>query len=99
MGRIPLASGSSVPAWPAFWALKARRTRPTAWVEPRSTGLSSTIQPETGSPLRLRPIVGRGTLAALVEIPLNLRIGEQPVHPLGLVEAVVADEFQFRGEL
>ena len=30
MGRMPLASGSSVPAWPAFWALNRRRTFETA---------------------------------------------------------------------
>jgi hypothetical protein len=33
---MPVASGSSVPAWPAFWALNARRTRLTALVEVRS---------------------------------------------------------------
>src|SRR5258708_322559 len=66
LGRMPLARGSRVPAWPAFWALNRRRIRLTAWVEPRSTGLSSTIQPETGSPLRLRPIVGLGVAAPVI---------------------------------
>ena len=77
MGSTPVASGSSVPAWPAFCAWKARRTRPTAWVEPRPSGLSSTTQPLTGRPLRLRPIVGS-------KIPRHLRVVEQALYALGL---------------
>src|SRR5690349_11891474 len=43
----PLASGSSVPAWPALAAFSARRTRPSAVVEPIPAGLSRTSQPST----------------------------------------------------
>src|SRR5262245_4052976 len=53
---MPLASGSRVPAWPAFCASKMRFTRLTAWVEVRSTGLSRISQPSTFSPF-LRLIV------------------------------------------
>src|SRR5476649_972982 len=45
IGRTPVASGSSVPPWPAFAAPNSQRTRPTALVEPRPSGLSSTTQP------------------------------------------------------
>jgi hypothetical protein len=52
MGRRPLASGSSVPAWPAFSASNRRLTSLTMRVEPAPAGLSSTSQPWIGSPLR-----------------------------------------------
>ena len=38
-----MASGSSVPAWPAFWALKMRRTRLTAWVKAWLTRVTSKL--------------------------------------------------------
>src|SRR5829696_5015735 len=44
---MPEASGSRVPAWPAFLALKARFTTATACVEVMPTPLSSTSQPLT----------------------------------------------------
>jgi hypothetical protein len=53
----PVAAGSSVPAWPAFCASSARRTVLTTSVEVRPAGLSITIQPETGCPLRLRDML------------------------------------------
>src|SRR5688572_23065837 len=53
---MPEASGSSVPAWPAFCASKIRFTMLTAWVEVRSTGLSRISQPSTFCPF-LRLIV------------------------------------------
>src|SRR5215212_9304031 len=87
IGRMPVASGSRVPAWPAFWALKARRTRLTAWVEPSPSGLSSTTQPETGSPFLLRP-----TVVPAAEVRPYLGVVEQPPDALGLGEALVVDE-------
>src|SRR5829696_8167830 len=56
IGSTPLASGSSVPPWPAFCAPNKRRTLPTAGVEPSPTGLSSTTQPSILSPFLLRDI-------------------------------------------
>ena len=55
IGKMPVASGSNVPACPAFWALKIRLTIPTAFVEVSSRGLSRTNQPCMRSP-RLRAI-------------------------------------------
>src|SRR5579872_4071410 len=85
IGKTPVASGSSVPAWPAFWASNARRTRPTACVEPNPSGLSSATQPETGRPLRRRAIVW-------VEVLRHLRVVQQPLDALGLGEALVVHE-------
>jgi len=45
IGRIPEASGSRVPAWPAFLADNARFTAATAWVEVMPTPLSRMIHP------------------------------------------------------
>src|SRR6218665_4038507 len=47
IGSRPDASGSSVPAWPAFLAEKARFTTLTEWVEVMPMGFSSTTQPWT----------------------------------------------------
>ena len=57
IGRMPEASGSRVPAWPAFLAERPRFTTATAWVEVMPTPLSRMIQPLTSrffgrSPLR-----------------------------------------------
>src|ERR1700722_595032 len=57
IGRMPVASGSSVPPCPAFAAPVMRRTAPTAWLELSPSGLSRTIQPWMGVPRRLRAIV------------------------------------------
>src|SRR6185437_925856 len=57
MASTPVAMGSSVPAWPAFWASKMRRTIPTTCVEVTSFGLSITTQPWTGVPLRFRAML------------------------------------------
>src|SRR5271166_582830 len=48
-GSTPEASGSSVPACPAFLALNRSLSRPTAWVEETPTGLSRLIQPSTST--------------------------------------------------
>src|SRR3954447_6227605 len=55
IGRMPVASGSSVPAWPTFCALVRRLTRVTTSVEVMPSPLSITSQPLMGTPLRLRP--------------------------------------------
>src|SRR5580704_16307277 len=86
---MPVAIGSNVPAWPAFCASNARRTRATACVEPSPCGLSRTTQPEIGWPFRLRPIAG-------LEVLGHSRVVEEALHPLGLPEALVVDELQLR---
>src|ERR1700719_3028589 len=88
---MPVASGSRVPACPAFCAPNARRTLPTALVEPSPAGLSRMTQPETGRPLRLRPI-------ARLKVLGDLRVVEQALHPLRRAEALVVHELQLRGE-
>src|SRR5690349_15810029 len=93
---MPVASGSSVPACPAFWALNRRRTRLTACVDVISYGLSRQTQPETASPFLRRPISIR---VRRVEVSAHARIVEQPAHPRGLVEALVMQELQVGGEL
>mgnify|MGYP004281156419 CR=1 FL=1 len=52
------ASGSSVPACPAFLAFKAQRTLFTMAVEVMPAGLSTTSQPEISRPLRARAMLG-----------------------------------------
>src|SRR4051794_4600981 len=47
IGRMPDASGSSVPAWPAFLALSARFATATACVDVMPTPLSRISQPFT----------------------------------------------------
>src|SRR5690606_29051937 len=53
MGSKPVASGSSVPAWPAFCAPNSHLILATASVEPVLYGLSSTTHPEIGLPFFL----------------------------------------------
>src|SRR5690349_3068265 len=97
IGRMPVASGSSVPPCPAFIAPVRRRTAPTAWLELMPNGLSSTIQPWIGVPFRLRAIAPavvlfplRLVVAAFVrlrfEVALNLRPVQQGVDAAGVVE-------------
>src|SRR6185295_3842665 len=64
IGRMPVASGSSVPEWLAFCASNARRTAPTACVDVIFGGLSRTSQPWTGLPFLRRAIVS-STLSPL----------------------------------
>src|SRR4051812_48729902 len=102
MGRTPVASGSSVPAWPAFLAEKARLTTDTAWVDVMPIGLSSTIQPSTFRFSRFRggsscTCVGSLTGASLVfagafEIALDRRRAQQLFDPLRFVEPLVEAE-------
>src|SRR5215475_2212525 len=65
MGSTPVASGSSVPACPAFLAANARLTTDTAWVEVMPIGLSSTTQPSTLRFSRLRWADGIGCSGVL----------------------------------
>src|SRR6478609_2519959 len=107
IGSRPEARGSSVPAWPAFLALKARFTTLTAWVEVMPTGLSSTTQPCTSR------FFGRGCCACggatvslfvvMMVVLVDLqglaqrvaahRIGiEQRIDAFGLREALILAE-------
>src|ERR671914_76423 len=108
IGRMPEASGSSVPAWPAFLALSVRFTTATAWVEVMPTGLSSTIQPCTsrflgrGSRAGGRSVTGsfiQALVIRLCDVPLNLLSTQQRVDASRLVEGLVAQEAQVGREL
>src|SRR5690606_14979411 len=95
---MPEASGSSVPAWPAFCALKSHLILATASVEPKSKGLSRISQPETGRPLGLRGldicILKLLVFGAVVgsEIPCNFRRTQELVDLLIIVEARIVAE-------
>src|SRR5262249_3452489 len=56
MGSTRVASGSSVPAWPALRASNSRRAAPTACVDVMPAGLSSTSQPWMALPFLRRAI-------------------------------------------
>src|SRR5208337_334964 len=74
-GNMPEASGSSVPACPAFLALNRRLSLDTAWIEVRPTGLSSTIQPLTSTR------VERGALTSDCPDPTRLVDPPNPEPP------------------
>src|SRR5581483_7947539 len=98
-GSTPVASGSSVPAWPAFCARSSRRTAATACAELIARGLSRTSQPCTGSPRRLRAIVVLGgRLARGREIALHLGPMQQLGDPARMVEGGVELEGEARRE-
>src|SRR5690348_3218317 len=102
-GRMPLASGSRVPPWPAFSALKRRRTAATARAELTPTGLSSASQPWTGWPRRLRVTVVLGTLVGgpmpgFGDVPLDLGPVQDLVDAIGVVEGLVEHEGERRRE-
>src|SRR5881227_1786285 len=108
IGMMPEASGSSVPACPAFLALKARFTTATAWVEVMPTPLSSTSQPLTsrffarGARARASGSGARSSVILAVirvgEIPPYLLALQECVDSRRLVEALVAAEAQLGGE-
>src|SRR5215211_6122611 len=109
---MPEASGSRVPAWPAFLALKARFTTETACVEVMPTPLSSTSQPLTSRFLGRgsrggRPGAGVSSsitaslirlIGRLRHVPPHFLAPQQRVDARGLVEALVAAEAQVGGE-
>src|SRR5271169_2890131 len=95
IGSTPVASGSSVPPWPAFAAPVIRRTRATASAEVRPISLSSTSQPCSGRPRGLRGIVSL-TAASLIirfdiagQIGRHLGLAQQFVDAAGAIEALV----------
>ena len=65
MAKTPVASGSSVPAWPAFLASSAQRTLLTTEVDVMPAGLSTITHPEISRPLRLRPIFHLNSMSGL----------------------------------
>src|SRR5688572_33344417 len=95
---MPEASGSSVPACPAFCASKIRFTMLTAWVEVRSTGLSRISQPSTFCPF-LRLIVPALRIVVLLKIADDGGIVQQLLDPARLFERLVGAEAQGWREL
>src|SRR5688572_7689357 len=92
---MPEASGSSVPAWPAFCASKMRFTILTAWVEVRSTGLSRISQPSTFCPfLRLIVLILTGR-----EVADDGGVVQQLLDPAGFLEGPVGTEADGGSEL
>src|SRR4029079_12507193 len=94
MGRRPVASGSRVPACPAFAAEKSLRTRATAVAEVMPRGLSRISQPFTA----IFTVIG-SAFAVLGEIALYRRIAEQLIDVGGIVERAVKPEAQLGYEL
>src|SRR5260370_33291841 len=87
-GRTPVASGSSVPAWPTRWAPVSRRRRLTTAKEVSPAALSTLRTPEGNGGL----LVGRGGkdrllggcqhhLHRLVHPPLDLRARRAGLAP------------------
>src|SRR5690349_24644499 len=101
-GRMPLASGSRVPPWPAFSASKRRRTIATARAELTPRGLSSTSQPWTGWPRRLRATVVLGVVFVPVrgfrDVALHLRAMQDLVDAVRVLEGHVQHERERRRE-
>src|SRR6478735_6336022 len=101
---MPEASGSRVPAWPAFLALSRRLRADTARVEVMPTGLSSTIQPCTSTRLRRGAFMRSRVVVVVVprggvEIAAHLRRAEQRLDAGHLVQPVVEAEAHVRREL
>src|SRR5579862_469729 len=96
----PEAMGSSVPACPAFCASKARLTVATAWVDVVPTGLSTTTQPCTASPLRLRAIAVLAVLAVSdgFQVALYAFGFEERLDLFRFGERIVFGKSQFRRE-
>src|SRR5687768_560693 len=94
IGRRPVASGSRVPACPAFVAERSLRTRATAVAELMPRGLSSISQPVTA----IFIVIG-SAFAVLGEVALYRRIAKQLIDVSGIVEGAVKPEAQFRHEL
>src|SRR5262245_15776783 len=100
IGRTPVASGSSVPAWPAFLAANARLTTETACVDVRPIGLSSTSQPSTSRFSRRRCAggafneVGESVIAVftVLQIALDRRRSQKLLDPFRFVESLVEPE-------
>src|SRR5262252_4170158 len=92
-GRMPLASGSRVPAWPALAAPVARRTRLTTCIEVSPTGLSMTSQPWIGVPRCLRATsavrVAAIVVVVVVEIGHDAWIMQQLLDASGVIKAAI----------
>src|SRR5215208_2504644 len=94
IGRSPVASGSRVPACPAFLAEKSLRTRATAVAEVMPRGLSRISQPFTASFTAID-----SAFAVLGEVAFYRRIAEQLIDVSSIVERAVKPEAQFGHEL
>src|SRR5215470_16872260 len=103
MGSTPVASGSSVPACPAFLAANARLTTDTAWVDVMPIGLSSTTQPST---LRFSRLGGCGCALSVallivirpIEIALDRRRSQKLLDSFRLVESLIDAEADVRSK-
>src|SRR5215218_4411582 len=106
IGRTPVASGSSVPAWPAFLAAKARLTIETACVEVMLIGLSRTTQPSTLRFSRRRCAGGAFDEAresviavfALVQVASDRGCSQKLLDPFRFVESLVEPEANVRSK-
>src|SRR3954470_15652312 len=92
----PVAMGSSVPACPAFCASNMRRTMATAWVDVIPCGLSTTTQPCTAAPFRLRLIA---FVRVFLQVTLDAGGLQQGLDLFSLGEGSVFQKAQFRREL
>src|SRR5208337_2998694 len=93
IGSTPVASGSRVPACPAFVPV-ARRVSSTTRLELRPRGLSTTSQP--CGPLSSTILVIPGSGVLTVQVALDLRPREQGGNSVGLVKRNVEREDKIR---
>src|ERR1700739_3262659 len=76
IGSMPVASGSRLPAWPAFSPAKSRRTRCSAPLEERPRGLSSSRIPLGMARAALR-IAGARTPCGRAVGPVRSRLARR----------------------
>src|SRR5690348_6715482 len=93
IGKTPVASGSSVPACPAFEPVR-RRTTSTTRLEVRPSGLSTTSQPSTPPLIPIASALGVGRL--LLKVARHFGPRQEGGDPFGPVECVVEREDEAR---
>src|SRR5262249_47090919 len=91
MGSMPVASGSRLPTWPALSTPSVRRTRCSAALDDRPSGLSSS---------RIPLSIDRDGSGLAVVVPFAI-LGDGAVDQSGevrgLIRRVVWDKFEPRG--